>query len=322
MAQLNGIVLRNRVVTSASLVGYGAAPRARLIPYGLSPVARFLDLSRFGAVTTRTMTPRAHEGHFTTRTDWKLRESRALLRRYSKALRRIDAGWLNAFGWSNIGLERYFEEYFPRTADQNRIVSVGGFDTDMFAEAVALVSRHAGPSEIAAVELNLSCHNVNIDFDAITADVLAAVMPEARHPLILKLSPDSDYVATARLAAERGISALTTINTVKGLRLDPETGEPWLTNRYGGMSGRAIKPIALRVVSELREAGIRLPIIATGGIRTFDDAREFLWAGADAVSLGSEAFLAWPAAAYSAAPLTAARLERLRARIDAYRPLG
>lgn len=318
---LNGIRLRNRVLTSASLLGYGAPPKARLIPYGLSPVARFLDLARFGAVTTRTMTPRAHEGHFTTRTDWKLTEIPGLVKRYSKALRKIDAGWMNAFGWANIGLEAYFAEYYGRTADQNRIVSVGGFDTPMFLEAVSMVSARVAPGEIAAVELNLSCHNVNIDFDCMVDEVLRDAARESRHPLILKLSPDNDYVGTARRAAELGVAALTVMNTVKGLRLDPDTGEPLMKNRYGGMSGRCIKPIALRVVSELREAGVELPIIATGGLRTYDDAREFFWAGADAVSLGSECFLAYPAIAYGASPLRAARIERLRRRIVAYRPL-
>jgi dihydroorotate dehydrogenase (NAD+) catalytic subunit len=119
------------------------------------------------------------------------------------------------------------------------------------------------------------------------------------------------------LAERYGAAALTAINTVKGLRLDPATGQPLLTNRYGGMSGRCIKPVALRVVSELREAGIRLPIIATGGIRDFDDAREFFWAGADAASFGSAAFLASPAG-YLAAPLKAARLRRVVRRIEAW----
>ena len=90
-----------------------------------------------------------------------------------------------------------------------------------------------------------------------------------------------------------------------------------MKNRYGGMSGRCIKPIGLRVVSELRDAGIRLPIIATGGIRDFDDAREYFWAGADAVSLGSEAFLAsWPG--YLASPLKAQALVRVLRRVESY----
>jgi dihydroorotate dehydrogenase (NAD+) catalytic subunit len=92
-----------------------------------------------------------------------------------------------------------------------------------------------------------------------------------------------------------------------------------MANRYGGMSGRCIKPICLRVISELREGGIRIPIVATGGIRTFDDAREYFWAGADAVSLGSEAFLAsWPG--YLASPLKAQALVRLLQRVERYEP--
>ena len=144
-------------------------------------------------------------------------------------------------------------------------------------------------------------------------------VPRSRHPLILKLSPDYDYVRIARTAEANGIAALTAINTVKGLRLDPETGEPFMKNRYGGMSGRCIKPIGLRVVSELREAGISLPIIATAGIRAFDDAREFFWAGADVVSLGSEAFLSAPIG-YAFAPVLGYRIARLRRQIADYVP--
>ncbi len=116
------------------------------------------------------------------------------------------------------------------------------------------------------------------------------------------------------------MSALTAINTVKALRLDPRTGEPWLANRYGGLSGRAIKPIGLRVVSELREAGVTLPIIATGGIRTVDDCREYFWAGADAVSLGSATWLAsYPG--YLLAPLRALHVRRVLKAVRRYRAL-
>jgi dihydroorotate dehydrogenase (NAD+) catalytic subunit len=110
-----------------------------------------------------------------------------------------------------------------------------------------------------------------------------------------------DYLDNARRAADAGVSALTAINTVKALRLDPRTGTPLLANRFGGLSGRAIKPIGLRVVAELRDAGVTLPIIATGGIRTVDDCREYFWAGADAVSLGSATWLtSYPGYALSA----------------------
>jgi dihydroorotate dehydrogenase (NAD+) catalytic subunit len=314
---LNGVRLRGRTLASASLVGYGAPPAARLIPYGLSPVARFLALDRLGAVTTRTLTLAPRDGHFSTRSDWRVRNWPQMLGLYRGALRRIDGGWLNAFGWSNIGIEAYLRDYFPRTAHLNRIVSVGGFSGEEFGRLVERVSEAIAPGEIAAIELNLSCHNVNFELERIIDEVLDATLARSAHPLIVKLSPDSDYVAAARLAEERGVAALTACNTVKGLRLDPETGAPLLANRYGGMSGRAIKPIVLRVVSELREAGVRLPIIATGGIRTFDDAREYLWAGADAVSLGSEAFLA-RAPGYLLSPLKARRAMGVARRLARY----
>lgn len=317
MVDLNGVRLRNRVVASASLLGYGAPPPNRLVPYGLSPVARFLPLERLGAVTTRTLTLEPRDGHFTTRTDWTAREWPRMVRMYSRALRRVDAGWLNAFGWCNIGIDAYLREYFPRTDSQNRIVSLGGFSGEDFRRLLERVGESIEPGTIAAVELNVSCHNVNFPFERILEEVLDVAAERSTHPVIVKLSPDSDYVAAAKLAEERGAAALTAINTVKGLRLDAATGEPFMANRYGGVSGRAIKPIALRVVSELREAGVRLPIIATGGIRDFDDAREFFWAGADAVSLGSEAFLA-PPAGYLLAPLTARRIMRLVGRISRY----
>src|SRR5512145_2015435 len=106
---LNGVRLRNRLVTSASLLGYGASKR-RLILYGLSPIAQWVPLERFGAVTTRTLSVQPRDGHFTLRDDWRLTEFPEMLRRYRRALRRVDAGWMNAFGWSNIGIDRYFDE--------------------------------------------------------------------------------------------------------------------------------------------------------------------------------------------------------------------
>jgi dihydroorotate dehydrogenase (NAD+) catalytic subunit len=313
---LNGIGLRNRLVTSASLLGYGAAKK-KLILYGLSPVAQWVPLERFGAVTTRTVTVQPREGHFTLREDWKPWEFPELLGLYGKALKRVDAGWMNAFGWSNIGIERYLEEYEPRTRKQNRILSLGGFSAEEFGQLVEIANQRLEPGAIAAVEFNVSCHNVNFPFETILEDVLRVAVPASKHPVILKLSPDYDYLEHARLAERHGISGLTAINAVKALRLDPETGMPYLKNRYGALSGRAIKPIGLRIVSELREAGIRLPIIASAGIRDFDDCREFFWAGADACSLGSAVWLK-PMPLYALGPLEGIRIRRLIDRVAAY----
>src|SRR5262245_33453101 len=129
MIDLNGVRLRNRVVTSSSLLGYGA-PRGRLVLYGLSPFAQWVALERFGAVTVRTLTLEPREGHFTLRDDWRLHEFPEMLRRYADALRRVDGGWMNAFGWCNIGVEAYFRDYFDKTRRLNRIISLGGFSAD------------------------------------------------------------------------------------------------------------------------------------------------------------------------------------------------
>lgn len=311
---LGDIRLRNRLVTSSSLLGYGA-PDPGVVPYGMSPISRFVPLERFGAVTTRTLTVQPRDGHFTNRTDWPVRAVPGLLRRYTTVLRRVDSGWINAFGWCNVGIEAYLCDYYPRTRAQNTIISVGGFCVEEFVTLVEAINTTVPAGEIAAVEFNVSCPNVDHDFEPILAGVLTDAVPASRHPVILKLSADRDYLGHARRAAAAGVSALTAINTVRALRLDPRTGMPWLANRYGGLSGRAVKPIGLRVVAELRDAGITLPVIATGGIRNFDDCREYFWAGADAVSLGSASWLAsYPG--YLLAPLWAWRIRALLRKVE------
>lgn len=314
--RLGDIVLRNRLVTSSSLLGYGVSSAGF---YGMSPVALFVPLAQFGAVTTRTLTVEPREGHFTTREDWSPHELPGLLRRYRTVLRGVDGGWVNAFGWCNVGIDAYLRDYHPRTREQRTIISLGGFSAQEFVTLVERVNAAVPAGDIAAVEFNVSCHNVNFDFATILADVLDEAVARSRHPVILKLSPDHDYVRNARRAAAAGVSALTAINTVKALRLDPRTGRPFLANRYGGLSGRAIKPIGLRVVSELREAGVTLPIIGTGGVRTADDCREYFWAGADAVSLGSAVWLAsYPG--YALAPLRALQVRRVLAAVRREEP--
>ena len=318
--RLGDIVLRNRLVTSSSLLGYGVSSSGF---YGMSPVALFVPLNEFGAVTTRTLTVEPREGHFTTREDWSLNEVPGLLKRYGTVLRGTDGGWVNAFGWCNVGIDAYLRDYYPRTRDQRVIISLGGFSTEEFVALVDKVNAAVPAGDIAAVEFNVSCHNVNFDFSTIVADVLDEAVPRSNHPVILKLSPDYDYLRNAQQAAKAGVAALTAINTVKALRLDPRTGTPLLANRYGGLSGRAIKPIGLRVVSELRESGVTLPIIATGGIRTVDDCREYFWAGADAVCLGSAGWLAsYPG--YALSPLRALHVRRVLKAVRRYgtHPVG
>jgi dihydroorotate dehydrogenase (NAD+) catalytic subunit len=257
------------------------------------------------------------EGHFSTREDYRIAELPGLLRRYGTVLRGTDGGWINAFGWCNIGIDAYLRDYYPRTRDQRTIISLGGFSAEEFVTLVDKVNAAVPAGDIAAVEFNVSCHNVNFDFSTILQDVLDQAVPRSAHPVILKLSPDYDYLRNAKQAAAAGVAGLTAINTVKALRLDPRTGRPWLANRYGGLSGRAIKPIGLRVVSELREAGVTLPIIATGGVRSVADCREYFWAGADAVSLGSASWLAsYPG--YALAPLRGMYVRRVLRAVRRY----
>ncbi len=205
----------------------------------MSPVSLFVPLSEFGAVTTRTLTVEPREGHFTTRDRWPLRELPGLLRRYGTVLRRTDAGFVNAFGWCNVGIDAYLRDYYPRTRDQWTIISLGGFSAEEFVTLVDRVNAAVPAGDIAAVELNVSCHNVNFDFSTILQDVLDEAVPRSNHPVLLKLSPDYDYLRNAAQAARAGVAGLTAINTVKALRLDPRTGQPLLANRFGGLSGRA-----------------------------------------------------------------------------------
>src|SRR5207237_9916661 len=122
------------VALSMSL-GAGRHP-GRYAFYWLSPFAHWVPLDQFGAVTTRTVTLQPRDGHFTLREDWQLHELPSLLKRYAQALRRVDAGWLNAFGWCNIGIEAYFKHYFPKTSKLNRIISLGGFSAEEFCRLV------------------------------------------------------------------------------------------------------------------------------------------------------------------------------------------
>jgi dihydroorotate dehydrogenase (NAD+) catalytic subunit len=267
MLNLNGVRLRNRIVFSSSSFEYG---RKYWEDWLIRP-------QRAGAVTTRTLTLRQREGHLQT-----------ILRPWD-VVRKVHGGWLNAVGLRNIGIDRYIAEEYPRTRHVNVIVSIHGFTTDEWG---VLIDR-LEPLEIAGIELNLSCPNVeHIPGDDVPAIVRLA-RRRSRHPLIAKLSADMSYVSLGRLCEDEGINVLSVTNTVRGLRLNPRTGQPLLRYRFGGVSGAAIKPIGLRVVADLRDAGVRLPIIGGGGIMSVNDAREYIWAGADAAAFASIHFFSY-----------------------------
>jgi dihydroorotate dehydrogenase (NAD+) catalytic subunit len=206
----------------------------------------------------------------------------------------VAGGLINSIGLPNKGLHRYLAEDLPKLArlPVPLIVNVLGFSRDEVAE---LVGAFAEREEISALELNVSCPNVETGL-VMGADpwevagLLERVRPLTEKPLIVKLTPNAtDVPAVARAAEGAGASALSLINTLRGMALDPRSGRPWLGAVTGGVSGAAVRAIALAQVYAVAEA-VELPIIGMGGVQTGEDARDLITAGADLVAVGTESF--------------------------------
>jgi dihydroorotate dehydrogenase (NAD+) catalytic subunit len=205
------------------------------------------------------------------------------------------AGMLNSIGLQNPGIDAVLERYAPLWAGWSVpvLVNVAGESID---EYVAVVHRLEGVAGIAGIELNISCPNVGkggLQF-AIDAESAAAVTRAVRRvtelPLVVKLSPNvADIRPIATAIAEAGADALSAINTLSGMALRPDRTGPFLGNVYGGLSGPAIKPVALRIVYEVAQE-VDIPVIAVGGITGLDDVLDFLAAGAVAVQVGTAIF--------------------------------
>ena len=263
--------MKNPIATASGCSGYGLE------------LAEFFDLGLLGAITTKSITLLPREGHAPPR----IAETRA--------------GMLNAIGLANVGLEAFLSEKLPALAkyDVPVIVNVAGATREEYVEVARALDGAAG---VAAVELNVSCPNVKeggIEF-GVDGRVLAGLVEAARRvvsraTLIVKLSPNvTDIAETARAAVDAGADALSLVNTLRGLAIDPWTGRPVLTNTYGGLSGPAIKPVALYMVRRVWEqvAGPRgVPIVGLGGIQFTEDVIEFLRAGATAVAVGTANFI-------------------------------
>jgi dihydroorotate dehydrogenase (NAD+) catalytic subunit len=204
------------------------------------------------------------------------------------------SGLINSIGLPNKGLERYLAEDLPQLAalPVPLIVNVMGFTSEEVGE---LVSAFSERDEIAALELNVSCPNVETglvmgaDPGEITA-LLHHVRPLTEKPLIVKLTPNAtDVVAVAWAAQEAGASAVSLINTIRGMALDPGSGRPWLGGTTGGLSGPAVRAVALAQVHAVA-AGVEIPIIAMGGVQRGRDALDLIRAGATLVAVGTESF--------------------------------
>ncbi|HTK77523.1 MAG TPA: dihydroorotate dehydrogenase [Gemmataceae bacterium] len=256
--------LRNPILVASGTVGYARE------------MAGLVDFAKLGGIVPKTVTAQPRIGNTPPRT-------------YETA-----SGLLNAIGLDNDGIEHFIAHHLPylRTLPTAIIGNIAGKTADEFPEMAAKIGREPG---LAALELNLSCPNVagGIDFatdPGVTRRIVRACRDACPLPLLAKLTPNvTDIVPIAKAAADGGADAVTLVNTFVGIAIDWRKKKPILGNVTGGLSGPAIKPLALRLVWQVAKTKA-VPVIGVGGIATLDDVMEFLVAGATAVQLGTVNF--------------------------------
>lgn len=263
---IGGVTFKNPVMTASGTFGSG-------MEYG-----EFVDLNRLGAVVTKGVANVPWEGNPTPR------------------VAEVYGGMLNAIGLQNPGIDVFLERDIPflKQYDTKIIVNVCGRTVEDYVE---VVERLGEEPAVSMLEINVSCPNVKEGAIAFgqKADALYGITEEvkkhARQPVIMKLSPNvTDITEMAKAAEAAGADALSLINTITGMKIDIHKRRFALANKTGGMSGPAIKPIAVRMVYQAAHA-VKIPIIGMGGIATAEDAVEFLLAGASAVSIGAMNFV-------------------------------
>lgn len=263
---IGSLTLKNPVIAASGCFGYG-------VEY-----SRAFDISTLGGVAVKGLFLNEREGHAPPR------------------IVETPAGMLNAIGLQGIGVHRFVAEKLPelRALGATTIVNVCGTTIDEYCEVSRILSDHDG---VHAIELNISCPNIKeggIQFGCSligTHDVVSAVRKVTSLPVIPKLTPNvTDPASFARASEEAGADAISLVNTFLAMAIDVETRQPKLTNGMGGLSGPAIRPIAVRMVYECRQA-VKIPIIGMGGIATVTDALEFIIAGANAVQVGTANFV-------------------------------
>jgi dihydroorotate dehydrogenase (NAD+) catalytic subunit len=286
--ELCGVTLRGPVLNGSGTFDAIAARRA----FGDALIERF----PFDAFVSKTITLEPRQGNPPPRL-WE-----------------TAGGMINSIGLPNKGLRGFLDSDLPELArlPVPLVVSVMGFSREELAELVAAVGQR---EEISMLELNVSCPNVETGLvmgadPAETALAVERVRAETEKPLIVKLTPNAAEPAVVAAAAEEaGADAVSLVNTLKGMALHPETGEPWLGGRTGGLSGPAVRAIALEQVAAV--AGrVEIPVIGMGGISTGRHAAEFIAAGAAAVAVGTESFRDPAAGARIGAELAALSLPR------------
>jgi len=270
--RIGSLELRNPFMAASGCFGYG-------VEY-----AQAFDLSTLGGVVVKGLFLKEREGHPPPR------------------IVETPGGMLNAIGLQGIGVHRFIAERLPelRRLGATVVVNVCGSTLDEYAEVSRILSDAEG---VAALELNISCPNIKeggIQFGCSltgTYDVVSAIRKVTSLPVIPKLTPNvTDVASFARAAEDAGADAISLVNTFLAMAIDVETRRPKLSNVMGGLSGPAIRPIAVRMVWECKQA-VKLPIIGMGGIQTTSDALEFIIAGASAVQVGTANFVdpfIWP----------------------------
>jgi dihydroorotate dehydrogenase (NAD+) catalytic subunit len=264
--QIGSLRLANPLIAASGCFGYG-------VEY-----AHAVDLSSLGGVAVKGLFLKERDGHPPER------------------IVETPAGMLNAIGLQGIGVQRFIRDKLPELRDLRAtvIVNICGSTLEEYVELARVLSDAEG---VAALELNISCPNIKeggITFGCSlpgTFDVVSAVRKVTPLPVIPKLTPNvTDVASFARRAEEAGADAVSLVNTFLAMAIDIETRRPRLSNIVGGLSGPAIRPIAIRMVYECRRA-VKIPIIGMGGIATASDALEFIIAGANAVQVGTANFV-------------------------------
>ncbi|WP_425616373.1 dihydroorotate dehydrogenase [Anatilimnocola sp. NA78] len=258
---LGRLSLRNPILTASGTFGYAREMQS------------LVDFTKLGGILPKTITKAARPGN----KPWRTVETAA--------------GLLNSIGLDNDGLDAFLEHHWPylQTLPTAVVVSIAGSNHNEFVEMAAALSDQPN---LAAIELNISCPNVahGVDYGADPAlcfKLVSAVRERCQVPVLAKLTPNvTKIVDIAKAASDGGADALCLVNTVLGMAVNWRKRQPMLGNIVGGLSGPAIKPIALRCVYQVAQA-VKIPIIGIGGIATIDDVMEFLVTGASAVQIGT-----------------------------------
>jgi dihydroorotate dehydrogenase (NAD+) catalytic subunit len=264
--EIAGIRMKNPVMVASGTFGFG------------KEYAEYLDLNKLGAIITKSITLKPREGNPPPR------------------IVETPGGMLNSIGLQNEGVKYFLENHLPFLSkfDTPTIVNIAGETVEEYGELAKMLSREP---MVKGIEVNISCPNVRKGGMAfgvdpkLTAEVISTVRKATRQPVIAKLTPNvTDITLIAKAAVEAGADALSLINTLVGMSIDIETGRSRLGTVTGGLSGPAVRPIAVRMVYEVSRM-MKVPIIGIGGIMSGGDAVEFFHAGAGAVQVGTANFI-------------------------------